>query len=147
MAEKLIRLTEGDLHRIVKESVNRILNEVKYHYDPNNPEEYEEFDSTNPKDWRTLAYLRKLRRISHEDPKSEYYEDPIKGHEAAFEKEDKAMNANNYSGSWVSSTMAHKLGKKDIFIMPKEDRACIKRARKIADRQGIDYKGRGYKLK
>lgn len=28
MNKKLIRLTEGDLHRIVKESVNRILNEV-----------------------------------------------------------------------------------------------------------------------
>ena len=30
MDKKLIRLTESDLHRIVKESVNRILNEVKY---------------------------------------------------------------------------------------------------------------------
>ena len=29
MNKKLIRLTEQDLHRIVKESVNRILNEVR----------------------------------------------------------------------------------------------------------------------
>ena len=29
MAKKIIRLTEGDLHRIVKESVNRILKEVR----------------------------------------------------------------------------------------------------------------------
>ena len=28
MNKKLIRLTESDLHRIVKESINRILNEV-----------------------------------------------------------------------------------------------------------------------
>ena len=28
MNKKLIRLTEGDLHRIVKESVNRVLNEI-----------------------------------------------------------------------------------------------------------------------
>lgn len=28
MNKKLIRLTESDLHRIVKESVNRILNEI-----------------------------------------------------------------------------------------------------------------------
>ena len=28
MNEKLIRLTESDLHRIVKESVNRVLNEI-----------------------------------------------------------------------------------------------------------------------
>ena len=30
MNRKLIRLTESDLHRIVKESVNRVLNESKY---------------------------------------------------------------------------------------------------------------------
>ena len=133
--KNIIRLTENDIHRIVKESVNRVLYEVKYHYDPNNPDEYEEFDPANPKDWRTLAYLRRLRRISHEDPKSEYYEDPIKGHEAAFKKEDKAMRDNHCNSI------------KDIFISPKEDKPCIKRARKIADAQGIDYKGRGYKLK
>lgn len=28
MSKKLVRLTEGDLHRIIKESVNNILNEV-----------------------------------------------------------------------------------------------------------------------
>lgn len=28
MNKKVIRLTEGDLHRIVKESVNRVLNEI-----------------------------------------------------------------------------------------------------------------------
>ena len=28
--KKLIRLTEADLHRIVKESVNKVLNEVEY---------------------------------------------------------------------------------------------------------------------
>ena len=33
MEKKLIRLTEGDLHRIIKESVNKILNEV---YQDNN---------------------------------------------------------------------------------------------------------------
>jgi hypothetical protein len=30
MNKKLIRLTESDLHRIVKESVNKILNEVQF---------------------------------------------------------------------------------------------------------------------
>lgn len=30
MAKKLIRLTEGDLHRIIKESVNNILSELDY---------------------------------------------------------------------------------------------------------------------
>ena len=30
MAKKLIRLTEGDLHRIIKESINEILSEESY---------------------------------------------------------------------------------------------------------------------
>ena len=46
MAKKLIRLTESDLHRIVKESVNRVLNETSFNLaqsayqsaqDPNRP--------------------------------------------------------------------------------------------------------------
>ena len=32
MAKKLIRLTESDLHRIVKESIQRILKEIKDEY-------------------------------------------------------------------------------------------------------------------
>ena len=34
MNKKLIRLTEGDLHRIVKESVNRVLNEGVFGSEP-----------------------------------------------------------------------------------------------------------------
>ena len=34
MDKKLIRLTEGDLHRIVKKSVNRIINEVELNHQP-----------------------------------------------------------------------------------------------------------------
>ena len=33
MNKKLIRLTEGDLHRIVKESINRVLKEAAYGLD------------------------------------------------------------------------------------------------------------------
>lgn len=36
MKKKLIRLTESDLHRIVKESVKRILNETRLDYDVDN---------------------------------------------------------------------------------------------------------------
>ena len=34
--KKLIRLTESDLHRIVKESVQRILKETRLDYDDDN---------------------------------------------------------------------------------------------------------------
>jgi hypothetical protein len=52
MNKKLIRLTESDLHRIVKESVNRILDEgwssyVDYYY-PDNEKESKENNYFNP---------------------------------------------------------------------------------------------------
>ena len=36
MAKQIIRLTEEDLHRLVKETVNRILSESGIHIDPKN---------------------------------------------------------------------------------------------------------------
>lgn len=45
MNKKLIRLTESDLHRIVKESVNRILKEAKYDYE--NQAYDEKYDGEN----------------------------------------------------------------------------------------------------
>jgi hypothetical protein len=47
--KKLIRLTESDLHRIVKESVNRILREAKY--DVNSDEWKSNFDLGAEPDW------------------------------------------------------------------------------------------------
>ena len=44
MNKKLIRLTESDLHRIVKESVNRILNERVHNFKPNEFDWDEELD-------------------------------------------------------------------------------------------------------
>jgi hypothetical protein len=40
MAKKLIRLTESDLHRIVNESVQRILNELYTGDEPSVPNKY-----------------------------------------------------------------------------------------------------------
>jgi hypothetical protein len=45
MNKKLIRLTESDLHRIVKESVNRILREASYNI--NSPEYKQMYDNGN----------------------------------------------------------------------------------------------------
>ena len=45
MAKKIIRLTESDLHKIVKESVNKIIKEIidaePYEYDGYNPSDEE----------------------------------------------------------------------------------------------------------
>ena len=38
--KRIIRLTEGDLHRIVKESTNKVLNEVGYEGNRQDTEEY-----------------------------------------------------------------------------------------------------------
>ena len=50
MNKKLIRLTESDLHRIVRESVNRVLNEVKFGG--------ESLHGNNPTDWAAVKDLR-----------------------------------------------------------------------------------------
>ena len=47
---KKIRLTESDLHRIIKESVNKILNEVEFGG--------ESLHGNNPADWNALYRLR-----------------------------------------------------------------------------------------
>ena len=53
MNKKLIRLTESDLHKIVKESVNRVLNEVQFGG--------ESLHGNNPEDWAAMKHLRSLR--------------------------------------------------------------------------------------
>ena len=45
-----IRLTESDLHRIIKESVKKVLNEVKFNG--------VSYHGTNPYDWKDLADIR-----------------------------------------------------------------------------------------
>lgn len=49
--KKLVRLTESDLHRIVKESVNRVLNEVQFGG--------ESLHGNNPADWNALDRLHR----------------------------------------------------------------------------------------
>ena len=50
MNKKLIRLTESDLHRVVKESVNKVLNEVMYNG--------KSLHGNNPDDWKYMADVR-----------------------------------------------------------------------------------------
>lgn len=66
MGKKLIRLTESDLHRIVKESVNRVLNEVQFGG--------ESLHGNNPGDWAAMRYLR-TDRIAHENNAGLYDDD------------------------------------------------------------------------
>ena len=50
MAKNIIRLTESDLHKIVKESVQSILNEVEFGG--------ESLHGNSPEDWATMMSLR-----------------------------------------------------------------------------------------
>ena len=68
MNKKLIRLTESDLHRIVKESVQKILNEVRY-LDVDFPDNIRSYHGNNPNDWGALADERYRRGL---DAKKEY---------------------------------------------------------------------------
>lgn len=53
MNKKLIRLTESDLRKIVKESVNRVLNEIQYGG--------ESLHGNSPTDWEALSQVRAQR--------------------------------------------------------------------------------------
>ena len=53
MNKKLVRLTESDLHKIVKESVKRVLNEIKLGG--------ESLHGNNAEDWAAMKYLRAKR--------------------------------------------------------------------------------------
>lgn len=53
MVKKLIRLTESDLHNLVKEAVNKILNEVQYGG--------ESLHGNKAEDWEALAHVRSQR--------------------------------------------------------------------------------------
>ena len=60
--KKTIRLTESDLHRIVKESVNRILRESKYNYYDSSPyDEYNEFDRNMNDEIESDCYEAKFK--------------------------------------------------------------------------------------
>lgn len=84
MNKKLIRLTEGDLHRIVKESVNRILNEyknsdtrfyndrLKFYLDSGHnidtAKSYAHFDAQMKGcDKRSERFLKKVEELENED--------------------------------------------------------------------------------
>lgn len=62
MNKKLIRLTESDLHKIVKESVNRVLREDKY-WNPEYEFDREIFDRDTGDNERLEAIDKKKRRV------------------------------------------------------------------------------------
>jgi hypothetical protein len=77
MAKKLIRLTEGDLHRVVKESVKRILNEVKW-TDSNGTEHSSHGWYGNDEDSKFDA-AHDFSVLGHEREKEAYKNDPMFG--------------------------------------------------------------------
>lgn len=57
--KQIIRLTESDLHRLVKESVNKILKEVKY--------KGHSLHGDNPYDWATMHHVRDMEADKSDD--------------------------------------------------------------------------------
>lgn len=76
MGKKVIRLNESDLYRIVKESVNRILNEVWYGG--------ESLHGNNPEDWETVRDLRSDRLGLYPSG----YEDEYDKNEMAWDRDE-----------------------------------------------------------
>ena len=76
MNKKLIRLTESDLHRIVKESVNRVLNEVEFRG--------RTFHGNMPDDWRKIAHIRNAYKMDADRGET----DAINGYNHSFDSQD-----------------------------------------------------------
>ena len=76
MAKNIIRLTESDLHRIVKESVERILGEVEFRG--------RTFHGNNPDDWRKMADIRKGLKMDADKGET----DAINGYNHSFDPQD-----------------------------------------------------------
>ena len=67
MEKKLIRLTEGDLHRVVKESVNSILNEwFFFKTDPSEADNEEEYNELT--NWRKGLQKKAAEKAKDEHP-------------------------------------------------------------------------------
>ena len=68
--KKLIRLTESDLHRIVKESVNRILKEVNYadNYRMHPNEKIDDNDDFFDNDEDREEFERQVKRHGYNKP-------------------------------------------------------------------------------
>ena len=68
-----VRLTESDLHRIVKESVSRILNEANV-FDPRTGE-YVSVHGNGQYDWDKMAGIRRHYKRQASDDVNRYYTD------------------------------------------------------------------------
>ena len=66
MEKRIIRMTESDLHQLVKESVNRILSEIQFGG--------ESLHGDNPEDWAAVKHLR-TDRINREGDAGLYDDD------------------------------------------------------------------------
>ena len=76
MNKKIIRLTESDFYKIVKESVNRILNEVEFRG--------RTFHGNIPDDWRKIAHIRNAYRMDADRGET----DAINGYNHSFDSQD-----------------------------------------------------------
>ena len=98
MNKKLIRLTEQDLHRIVKESVNKVLNEIQYGG--------ESLHGNNPEDWETMRNLRS----DHMGLYPSGYEDEYDKNERAWDRDE-----NNATSLYGNDKERMRLGGKRAF--------------------------------
>jgi len=130
MNKKLIRLTESDLHNIVKESVNRVLKESGYEYgktirhrpNPNTPIPY---DATEP----ILKVAKEFIDFRKNNPKlvqslydNDWFQDD------GFENE--IRNADEKLGT----IFAEKMGYDYNYILP-----ALKIAKRMDDGRGYDF--------
>jgi len=92
--KRTIRLTESDLHRIVKECVNQALNEVTYGG--------ESFHGDNPEDWDAIKQIRqkRLNRDGNQPYRYKDYDGVLRANNTIED------NFPNYRGSFSANVKA-----------------------------------------
>jgi hypothetical protein len=136
MNKKLIRLTESDLHRIVKESVNKILNEALNELDPRTYASYADKRMAQADDamdaWYNAPYIDGRKYYTGKDP-NELYRKAEKGRNAAKDawNAQYGVNKGNYSpnqeylsmgdAGFGSYNVTHYNNGESSYYLPHED--------------------------
>ena len=104
--KKIIRLTESDLHRIVKESVNRILKEDVLGNDWHENEEdavmnnYEPFESQEDLPFDGMQDDHDWSGVGEEEFDPTFYDDPDQYRDDVINGNDSPSDNDLYNGRW-----------------------------------------------
>ena len=137
MNKKLIRLTESDLHRIVRESVNKVLNETDLYDTLARPDG--KLDLSNPYTWaKSPEMLKKMGYDENGMKRGKKYYDHLLNPNWKFNK-DRRDDAFNFANDRPNGDQ--RFIRADIADMEKKQRDADARWEKAADSRPLHRNG------